>query len=135
MKIKNKDKTAYWFTVVSSVFLLLSWTNGFASFSRIEKTILNLTGLSFLKDLFIPILVIASLGAFAVLFGAFLIKKKKRFSARMFILFGSGAGLIGFLFNLIVAFNVSDFSIYSYLSFSSLGIILAILAQVFLKKK
>jgi len=133
--VKKRNKIAFWLALVSSIFLFISGTNGVATWSRIGNIVSELVSFPIVKFLFIPILIIASLGAFSVLAGSVLAWKKKRLLARILILIGSGAGLIGFLFNLFISLAKLDISVGSYLSFSSLGIIFALFAQGFLKKK
>jgi len=131
----KRNKIAFWLAIVSAVFLFISGTTGVATWARIGSLVYDFFNSSFVRFLFIPILIIASLGAFSVLIGAVLARKRKVFAARMFILFGSGAGLIGFLFNLFLSAINLDISVGSYLSFSSLGIIFSLISQGFLKKK
>lgn len=133
--VKKRNKVAFWLALLSSVFLFISGTNGFATWAKIGSLVNDLISSPLVKFLFIPILIIASLGAFSVFLGAIFAWKKKRLTARILILIGSGAGLVGFLFNLFISLAKFDISVTSYLSFSSIGIILALFAQGFLKKK
>lgn len=134
MKIK-KNKVSFWLAMISSLFLFISGTNGFTNWAKIQNIVLNYANYPIIGYLFVPILIFASLGAFSVFIGGVLALKKKRLTGRTLILLGSGAGLIGFIFNLLVSNTIPNLSLNSYLSFSSLGIIFAILAQIFLKKK
>jgi len=131
----KRNKIAFWLAIVSAIFLFISGTTGVATWVRIGSFVYDLFISSFVIFLFIPILIIASLGAFSVLIGAIFAWKKKFFSARIFILLGSGAGLIGFLFNLFLSAINLNISVGPYLSFSSLGIIFSLISQGFLKKK
>jgi len=99
MKIIKRNKIAFWLALVSLVFLFISGTNGVATWMRIGDVVSGLISSQIVKFLLVPILIIASLGAFSVFTGAIFAWKKKRFPARILILIGSGAGLIGFLFN------------------------------------
>ncbi|HKL23692.1 MAG TPA: hypothetical protein VJ895_02980 [Candidatus Nanoarchaeia archaeon] len=135
MKLKKRNNLAFFLAVMSSFFLIISGTNGFKTWSQIKNILIDVTGFSFLNYAFIPVLIVASLGAFSVLLGAILIKKKKRLYAKIFITLGSGAGLIGLIFNILVAIAISDFSLNYLFSFSSIGILLAIISQKLIKKK
>ena len=131
----KRNKIAFWLAMLSSLFLFISGTNGFATWVNIREIFFSIVGiLPWIKILFIPVLIVASLGAFSVLFGGYLALKKKFRLGRIFILIGSGAGLVSFFFNLFVSFYL-NLSLSFYLSFSSLGIICALLAQIFLIKK
>ena len=121
--------------MLSSLFLFISGTNGFATWVNIRRIFFTIIDASpLIEILFVPVLIVASLGAFSVLFGGYLALKEKFRLARIFILVGSGAGLISFVFNLFVSLYI-NLSLSFYFSFSSLGIISALLAHGVLMKK
>jgi len=131
----KRNRVAFCLAMVSSLFLFISGTNGLSNWVKIRNIVANYVNFPGMDDLFVPILIVASLGAFSVFAGGILALKKKRLSGRILILLGSGAGLIGFVFNLLVSIAIPNLSLSSYLSFSSLGVVFALLAQIFLRKK
>jgi hypothetical protein len=134
-RIIKKNRIAFWLAMISSIFLFISGTTGANNWDEIKNIVLTYFDSPIINFLLLSILFIASLGAFAVFAGGILILKKKIFFGRILIYLGSGAGVISFIFNLFVSFASSNLSIYSYLSFSSLGVILALLAQIFSRNK
>lgn len=126
----KKNMIAFCLAVISAIFLFISGTTGVASWISIEDTVSRYADIPYIDYLFGIVLIIASFGAVAVLIGGILILEEKAFLGSILILFGSGAGLISFLFNLYISIIASDFSLYTYLSFSSLGLLFAVAAQV-----
>jgi hypothetical protein len=133
-KIKNKNLPAFVLAILSSLLLLLSGTTGVASWMELEDIILKYFNFELISLIFVLLLIVASFGALAVLIGGFLVLKKKVSLGKLLISLGSGAGIIGFIFNLFISISISNFSIYSFLSLSSLGVIFALLAQILSKK-
>lgn len=130
-KTKKNNLIAFWLAMASSLFLFISGTTGVASWVGIEKIILKYVNFQWINILFISLLIISSFGGIAVFIGGILVLKKKLFLGNLLISLGSGAGLISFIFNLLILIINFNFSIYYYLSFSSLGVILALSAQIF----
>jgi len=137
MRKRNRKNNiiAFWLAMASSLFLFISGTTGAASWIEIKNIILTYVNLQLISSLLVFILIIASFGALAVFIGGILILKREVFWGRLLIYLGSGAGIISFIFNLFISLPLSNLSIYSYLSFSSLGVILALLAQIFSRKR
>jgi len=134
-KTRKNNIIAFWLAVISSIFLFISGTTGVADWIKIEDTALKYANFHFINILFILVMIIASFGGIAVLIGGILILKRKVFLGGLLISLGSGAGLMGFFFNILILIIAFNFSIYSYLSFSSLGVIFALSAQFFSDKK
>jgi hypothetical protein len=132
---KKRNKIAFWLAIVSCVFLFISGTTGTASLRGIEDFVLKFLDLTIVRILFFILSIAASLGAISVLVGAFLIKKNKIVLARVLIILGSGAGFLSVVLGLIVSIATSEKFLYSYLSFSSLGVIFAIASQLFSRRK
>jgi hypothetical protein len=132
---RNKNTLAFWLAMLSSILLFISGTTGAAHWTEIKNIILTYFNLQWINLLLVLAVTIASLGALAVFAGGMLILKKKVIWGRILIYLGSGAGIISFIFNFFVSFISANLSIYSYLSFSSLGVIFALLAQVFSRSK
>ncbi len=133
--IKKSNKRAFFMAMISSFFLFVSGTTGVAHWTDIREIILNYFNISWINLLLSGVLIVASFGALAVFSGGILILKRKVILGRILIYLGSGAGMISFIFNFFISFISSNLSIYSYLSFSSLGVIFALLAQFFAKDK
>jgi len=121
---------AFFLALISAVFLFISGTTGVASLMQIERIVSKYADIPYINILFGLVFIVASLGGIAVLIGGILILKDKAFLGSILIFLGSGAGLISFFFNLYISIKAHDLSLYSYLSFSSLGLIFAIAAQV-----
>jgi len=117
------------------IIVPISSLNGVLTWVKVGNIVYDLVSSPLIRFLFIPILIIASLGAFSVFAGGILALNKKLLLRRVLILLGSGAGLIGFIFNLVISIITLNISVYSYLSFSSIGIIFALASQIFLKKR
>ena len=132
---RRRNKIAFWLAIVSFIFLFLSGTNGTSSLRGIENFVLKFLDLAILKVLFFILSIAASLGAISVLAGAFFIKKNKIVIARILIALGSGAGILTIVLGLITIIATSGFSLYSYLSLSSLGVIFAIASQLFSRRR
>ena len=130
-KTRKNNVIAFWLAVISSIFLFISGTTGAADWIKKEDAVLQYANLHFINTLFILVLIVASLGGIAVLIGGILFLKGKVYLGDLLILLGSGAGFIGFFFNLLISIIAFNFSIYSYLSYSSLGVIFALSAQIF----
>lgn len=128
---RKNNVIAFWLAVTSALFLFISGTTGVASWTKIEDVVSNYAFFHYINILFILVLVVASFGGFAVLIGGISILKGKVFLGNLLISLGSGAGLLSFFFNLFISITAFNFSIYSYLSFSSLGVIFAIAAKLF----
>lgn len=128
-KTRKYNLIAFWLAVISSVFLFLSGSTGVSGLIAIEETVFKYAYIPYLNILFILALVFASFGGITVLFGGYLVLKNKVTWGDLLIGLGSGAGVVGFLFNLFISFKTLNISIIPNLSFSSLGVICALLAQ------
>jgi hypothetical protein len=129
-KVKTKNIIAFWCAFFSSIFLFISGTTGVEGLRRVEEIVLRFVEFSFVKIIFILLIIVASFGGIAVLIGGILILQRKIFWGRLLISIGAGAGVIGFLFNLFISIVTSTFSLNSYLSYSSIGVVFAFLAQI-----
>lgn len=132
---KNRNWKAFWLTIIASIFLFISGRTGTSEIIQIEKIIFRYFDYQILKIFFLVLFIIASFGAFSVLIGGFLVLKRKYLAGRIFIFLGSGAGILSFIFNLIISIMTKGINISSYLSYSSVGVVFAILAQYFSSEK
>ncbi len=134
-RTRRNDRIAFWFAMTSAIFLLISGTTGAANWTEIKNIVLTYFDFPLMSFLLAIVVSIASLGALAVFSGGMLLLKKKILWGRILIYLGSGAGIISFIFNFLISLASANLSVYSYLSFSSLGVIFALLAQVFSRKR
>lgn len=132
---KKKNRKVFWLALISSIFLFISGTNGVAGLRSIGNVVLNYIDFQLLQPLFIILLIIASFGGLSVLVGGILALKNKELLSKIFIWLGSGAGILGFFFNLFISIITLNLPKYSSLSFSSLGIIFALAAQFVISRK
>lgn len=132
-KIKRNNKIAFWAAMFASFFLLISGSSGISNLIELENIVLKYLNLQVIKILFTSFLIIASFGALSVFAGGIFILKNKVSAGRLFIALGSGAGIIGLIFNLLISSSLYSPEYFS-LSFSSLGVIFAILSQIISRK-
>ncbi len=125
---KTSNLTAFFLAMASSVFLLISGTTGVTTILRIEEFVLRYADFPWISYIFVLLFIVASLGGIAVFVGGVFVLRQRPVLGYIFISLGSGAGVISFALNLIIA-GVSGLG-YSFLSFSTLGILLAFLAEV-----
>jgi hypothetical protein len=131
----KKNLAALWLCVFSAVFLFLSGRTGANELISLERIVASFVHSPYLDLFFFLLLVFASLGGLTVLIGGILILNNRLFWGNVMVSLGSGAGIISFLFNLFISFIVLNEPIYSLLSYSSLGVIFAIAAQMVSEKK
>lgn len=134
-KTRKNNIIAFWLAMISSFLLFISGTTGVSSWLKIEDVVLKYVNFEFIYVIFFLLLIVASFGGIAVFIAGIFILKEKAFLGDLFILLGTGAGLMGFLFNLIISVSTSNFSIYTYLTYSTAGLLFAFTAQYFSNKK
>ncbi len=125
---KWKNITPFLLATASSFFLLLSGTTGVPTVLRIGNAVLHYADFRWLYWIFLVLFFVASFGGIAVFFGGVLLLRGRNFLGYVLIALGSGAGLISFTLNLIIA-GFSGLG-YSFLSYSTLGVFLAFLAEI-----
>jgi hypothetical protein len=131
-KTKTRNKTAMAVAFVSGIFLLIDGVSGFATWDAIRSfvsTQLNLADNEIVQYVLAILIFIAALGGIAVIIGGVLIGKDKVISGKFIILLGTGLGIIGFVFSIIVGIYEGSFTYNSLLTFGALGIILSIVAR------
>jgi hypothetical protein len=133
-KIRTSNIIAFWCAFFSSIFLFISGTTGVEGLNNIQNIVLRFVNFSFIKIAFVLLIIVASFGGIAVLIGGILILKRKIFWGDLLISLGAGAGVIGFIFNLFISIVTSSFSLNSYLSYASIGVVFAFLAQIVSRK-
>jgi hypothetical protein len=131
----NKRKTSFILSILSGILFIISGTDGVSSWKTLENIILHYLDLGIIKIIFVLIIIIASFGGLSVIFGGYLIYKRKTKSGILIISIGSGAGLISFLLNIFILIVTDGLSLGWFLSFSTVAIILSITARIIAKPK
>lgn len=132
--MRNKRyKIAFFFAAVASIFLFLSGTTGRQNIEKLEHILSMYIHSEIITYLFFIPIIIASFGALAVLLGGYLVLKKNVILGNVFMALGSGAGIITFVIQLMV--SVVNARLTLDMSFSSLGVICALIAQFFASEK
>jgi len=132
--MKNEN-LSFLLSIISGIFLILSGTNGVPSIEFLQGLILNYLNLNFLRIIFFFLTIIASLGGFSVVFGGFFIYKKKIRTGRFLLGVGSGAGIISLILNALIFFLTEGISVGWLLSFSTIGVVLSVIAGKIVKPK
>jgi hypothetical protein len=130
----SRNKSATIIAIIAGIFLLIDGVNGFVTWDTIKSFITNYLDNEIIQIIFTILLFIAGLGGISVIAGGLLIGKNKIRLGKFVILLGTGLGLIGFVFSIIVAINNGNFSFNSFLKFGAIGIILSIVARVIVGK-
>jgi hypothetical protein len=134
--IRKKDRVlAFWFAMISAVLLFASGTTGVKSWTAIQGLVTAYVESYTLNLLFVLILIIASLGGIVVCIGGYLVLRNRVFLGNLLILFGSGAGIVSLVINLIVSIFAFEFSFNTYTSLSSLGVLFALMARFVTKRE
>lgn len=121
--------------IISGIFLILSGTNGMSLIEKISDFVLRYFNIQILKLILGLLTIVASFGGISVIIGGFLIYKKKIRLGRFIILIGTGAGLISLLLQFLILIFTQGISINWFLSFSTLGVILSVLARQIVRPK
>lgn len=131
----SRNKTAMGVAIVAGIFLLIDGVSGFATWDTIKNFVLNhITDNEIVQIIFAVLIFIAALGGIAVIAGGVLIGKNKIKSGKFIILLGTGLGIIGFIFSIIVGIYEGSFTFNSLLTFGGIGIILSIAARFIAEK-
>lgn len=131
----KKTIVSFILAIVSGIFLILSGTNGISLIERISDFVLRYFNIQFLKLILGLLTIIASFGGISVIIGGFLIYEKKIRLGRFIILIGTGAGLVSLLLQFLILIFTQGISINWFLSFSTLGVILSVLAREIVRPK
>jgi hypothetical protein len=130
LPMPHKQKNAMIFAYTSGILLLISGVSGAATWEFIKEVVTVYFHQSLIVEIIFMILIfIASLGGIAVMFGGVLIHKNKLRTAKVVSILGSGMGLFGLLISILVALFQQSFTIASFFSVGTIGILLSILAR------
>jgi hypothetical protein len=129
----KRNIIAFRLAFIAGVLLILSGSTGVAGIIALEGKIQEYVSFEFLPLLFSILLVIASLGGFAVIAGGWVISKHKVFWGRVLITLGSGTGLVIFIISTFFAIVSKQLVLTWLFSVGGLGIAFAIAAQLVAK--
>lgn len=130
-----RRKTAMYIAIVGGVLLLISGTNGVATWETIKNAVTAVIGEhQLISSIFFVLIFIAALGGIAVICGGILIGKGGVSVGKILVLLGCGTGLIGLIIKVVppsiqqggLAFGLES-------GVGTLGIILSVAAQTIAK--
>ena len=135
--MKKKNRFPFIISVVSGILLVVSGTQGSAGIygsliqalaSGIEDPII----LTVLKIILLLLFLLASLGGFSVIIGGYLIYRLKVRLGRFIIGIGTGIGIPGLLFSILISATSGTISemVAQYSIIGWAGILLSIIARV-----
>lgn len=133
--LRKNNKTAKWLAIIAGILLLLSGITGVGFVETVGNFVVKyITDNHFIIFSFTILLFIASFGGLSVILGGILIGRNKTFLGVLFIKIGSGAGIFGFILNMLLTLYTKNLTLSSFFSIGSLGIILAVIAPFYAKK-
>ena len=126
-----RRKTAMIVALVGGAFLLISGTNGVATFETMREIITELIGENqLIIYIFAAMIFIASLGGISVMFGGVLIGKGRVKIGKILILLGTGTGLIGLVIQVLLQLiRQGDLILNWVLDIGTIGIVLSVVAR------
>lgn len=133
--MKSKKSLAMIIALLAGVLLLISGISGLATWETIKNFVTeNIIDNNIVQIVFAILIFIASLGGISVIAGGLLIGKNNIRTGKFLILLGTGLGLIGLIFSVVVAVIKGNISLASFFSIGSIGLILSIIARMIVKK-
>jgi hypothetical protein len=130
----SKQNQAMFIAIIAGILLLISGISGVATWEAIKDFLTSqFPGNQVLEIVFVIIIFIASLGGLTVIIGGLLIGKNNVKTGKFLITLGAGMGLIGLLISIIIAFTQNSFTIGSFFSLGTIGLILSIIARMLAK--
>ena len=130
----SKKNQAMFIAIIAGILLLISGISGAATWETIKDFVTSqFPGNQVLEIVFVILIFIASLGGITVIIGGLLIGKNNIKTGKFLITLGAGIGLIGLLISVIIAFTQNSFTIGSFFSIGTIGIILSIIARMIAK--
>jgi hypothetical protein len=130
----SKQNQAMFIAIIAGILLLISGISGAVTWETIKDFLTSqFPGNQVLEIVFVIIIFIASLGGITVIIGGLLIGKNNVKTGKFLITLGAGMGLIGLLISIIIAFTQNSFTIGSFFSLGTIGLILSIIARMLAK--
>jgi hypothetical protein len=121
--------------IIAGILLLISGVSGLAAWETIKNFVTtNIIDNYLVQILFTILIFIASLGGISVIFGGLLLGKNKIRTGKLFISLGAGFGIIGLIVSIIISIMENNFTIGSFFSIGTIGLILSIFARLIVKK-
>lgn len=131
----SKKKQAMIIAIFAGILLLISGFSGLATWESIRNFVTtNIVNNNLVQIIFAILIFIASLGGLSVIIGGLLIGRNRIRTGKLFIVLGAGLGLIGLSISIIVTLMENNFTIGSFFSIGSIGLILSIVARLMVKK-
>lgn len=122
--------------IIAGILLLIAGINGIATWETIKDFVINNIGENeIIEIIFVILILIASLGGFAVIIGGLLFGKDKVRTGRFLIALGAGLGLIGLIVSIVITIYEESPIIGSFFSIGSIGLIMSIIARIIAKKE
>jgi len=132
----SKNRKAMFIAILAGLLLLIAGVSGLATWETIKEFVnKHIIDNNIVQIIFAILIFIASLGGISVIAGGLLIGKNKIGTGKLLITLGAGLGLIGLIFSIIVAYTEGNFTLGSFFSIGTIGLILSIIARVIAKKK
>ena len=126
----SNNKNAMIIAIIGGILLILSGLNGVTAMNDIKDFVKDeISDDDIIQYGFIILILIASLGGFAVIIGGLLIWKNKLGIGRFIIGVGAVAGLIGLLAHIYYGISEGTVILYTYHALGALGIILSMVAR------
>ena len=132
----SPNKQAMIIAIIAGIFLLVAGVSGLATWEALKDFVINTLNIDneIVQIVFAVLIFIASLGGISVIIGGLLIGKNSVGMGKFFITLGTGLGLIGLIFSIIVAYTQGNLTIGSFFSIGAIGLILSIVARMRAKK-
>lgn len=133
--MRKKNLLASRLAFISGALLILTGTSGLATWNKIQTFITtHIINISLFNIIFLFLTLFSALGGLTVILGGTMLRTKNPKFGKLLILLGSGAGLIGLIISFLFSIKVGNVDLAPGISFATIGILLAITAQVIAKK-
>ena len=131
-----KNSTAMAIAIIAGILLLIAGVSGLATWEEIKSFVTtNIVDNAIVQIIFAILIFIASLGGIAVILGGILIGKNRIGTGKLLITLGAGLGLIGLLITIIITVYEGSFTLGSFFSIGTIGLVLSIASRMMVKKK
>jgi hypothetical protein len=129
----RRNRIASLIAYVSGAMLIASGSTGVSSLQKVRDATLAIVNIPLIQRMFVLVLILASLGGLTVIIGGTLIKNNFVRTGKIFLWIGSGVGLVSLMVNLFTTASAEGLSLVVLFSLSSMGVLLAIVAQLVAK--
>ena len=120
---------------IAGILLLIAGVNGLVAWENIKSFVVEYIADNYIIQIIFAILIfIASLGGISVIIGGILVGKEKIQTGKLFISLGAGLGLFGLIFTILVSLYEGSFTLTTFFSIGTIGLLLSIAARLFVKK-